>query len=58
MAKYLLLIHGVDEQWEAMTPEQAREHDAAHRRFREAGRRPRARRRGARGGVDRDDRPR
>jgi hypothetical protein len=36
MAKYLLLIHGVDEQWEAMTPGQAREHDAAHRRFREA----------------------
>ena len=36
MAKYMLLIHGVDEQWEAMTPEQAAEHDAAHRLFRAA----------------------
>jgi hypothetical protein len=36
MAKYLLLIHGVDEEWESMTPEQQKEHDAAHRRFREA----------------------
>jgi hypothetical protein len=36
MAKYLLLIHGVDEEWEAMTEEQLREHDAAHVRFREA----------------------
>jgi hypothetical protein len=36
MAKYMLLIHGVDEQWEAMTPDEAREHDAAHRQFREA----------------------
>src|SRR3569833_4754350 len=36
MAKYLLLIHGVDDEWEAMTPAQRAEHDAAHRRFREA----------------------
>jgi hypothetical protein len=36
MAKYVLLIHGIDDEWEAMTPEQAKEHDAAHRRFREA----------------------
>jgi hypothetical protein len=36
MAKYLLLIHGVDEEWESMSPEQWKEHDAAHRRFREA----------------------
>lgn len=36
MAKYLLLIHGVDEEWESMTPEQQKEHEAAHRRFREA----------------------
>jgi hypothetical protein len=36
MAKYLLLIHGVDEEWEAMTPEQLEEHDAAHVRFRAA----------------------
>jgi hypothetical protein len=36
MAKYLLLIHGVDAEWERMTPEQAKEHDAAHVRFREA----------------------
>ena len=36
MAKYMLLIHGVDEQWEAMTPAEAEEHDAAHRRFRAA----------------------
>jgi hypothetical protein len=36
MAKYMLLIHGVDEQWEAMTPDEAREHDEAHRRFRAA----------------------
>jgi hypothetical protein len=36
MAKYLLLIHGVDAEWEGMTPEQAKEHDAAHRRFRAA----------------------
>jgi hypothetical protein len=36
MAKYLLLIHGVDAEWEAMTPAQWEEHDAAHRRFREA----------------------
>ena len=36
MAKYVLLIHGIDEQWEAMTPEQAAGHDAAHRRFRAA----------------------
>jgi hypothetical protein len=36
MAKYLLLIHGVDEQWEAMTPEQEAAHHAAHARFRDA----------------------
>src|SRR4051794_28487196 len=36
MAKYMLLIHGVEAEWESMTPEQAREHEAAHRRFREA----------------------
>jgi hypothetical protein len=36
MARYLLLIHGVDAEWEAMTPEQVKEHHAAHERFREA----------------------
>lgn len=36
MARYLLLIHGVDAEWEGMTPAQAKEHDEAHRRFRAA----------------------
>ncbi len=36
MAKYMLLIYGDAEQWDAMTPEQAVAHDAAHRAFREA----------------------
>jgi hypothetical protein len=36
MAKYMLLIYGDAAQWEAMTPEQARAHDAAHAAFREA----------------------
>lgn len=36
MAKYMLLIYGDAEQWDAMTPEQATAHDAAHRAFREA----------------------
>jgi hypothetical protein len=33
MAKYMLLIFGDAQQWEAMTPEQQRHHDAAHRAF-------------------------
>lgn len=33
MAKYMLLIYGDAEQWEAMTPEQAKAHDAAHTAF-------------------------
>ena len=33
MAKYMLLIYGDVEQWEAMTPEQRRELDAAHGAF-------------------------
>jgi hypothetical protein len=33
MAKYMLLIYGDPGQWEAMTPEQARAHDAAHAAF-------------------------
>jgi hypothetical protein len=34
MAKYMLLIYGDAAQWEAMTPEQARAHEAAHAAFR------------------------
>jgi hypothetical protein len=33
MAKYVLLIHGDAQQWEAMTREQAEAHDAAHAAF-------------------------
>lgn len=33
MATYLILIHGDEQQWEAMTPEQGAAHDAAHRAF-------------------------
>ncbi|MEU4162882.1 YciI family protein [Actinoplanes sp. NPDC026670] len=36
MAKYMLLIHGDAEQWDAMTAEQWVAHDAAHAAFREA----------------------
>jgi hypothetical protein len=33
MAKYMLLIFGDPAQWDAMTPEQAEAHDAAHAAF-------------------------
>jgi hypothetical protein len=33
MAKYMLLIYGEDQLWEAMTPEQAKAHAAAHAEF-------------------------
>ena len=33
MAKYLLLIYGDAQQWDAMTPEQAEAHHAAHAAF-------------------------
>lgn len=33
MAKYMLLIYGDEQQWEAMSPEEAKAHDAAHRAF-------------------------
>jgi hypothetical protein len=36
MAKYMLLIYGDAQQWEAMTPEQGKAHDAAHAAFRAA----------------------
>ncbi|MBL7254152.1 YciI family protein [Paractinoplanes lichenicola] len=36
MAKYTLLIYGDSAQWEALTAEQRREHDAAHEEFRRA----------------------
>jgi hypothetical protein len=36
MAKYLLLIYGDEQQWDAMTPEQWEAHDAAHAGFRDA----------------------
>ncbi|MGN9906379.1 YciI family protein [Phytohabitans sp. LJ34] len=36
MAKYLILIYGDDQQWEAMTPEQRTAHEAAHGEFRAA----------------------
>jgi hypothetical protein len=36
MAKYAILIYGDAKQWDSMTPEQSRAHDAAHVRFREA----------------------
>jgi hypothetical protein len=35
MAKYVLLIHGIDEEWAALSPEQTQEAYAAHRRFSE-----------------------
>ncbi|MEV4349782.1 YciI family protein [Actinoplanes sp. NPDC049596] len=34
MAKYTLLIYGDPAQWEAMTPEQWKDHDRAHEEFR------------------------
>jgi hypothetical protein len=34
VAKYLILIYGDHEQWDAMSPEQQRAHDAAHAGFR------------------------
>lgn len=34
MAKYMLLIYGVAEQWDAMGPEQSAAHAAAHAAFR------------------------
>jgi hypothetical protein len=36
MTKYMILIYGVDEQWEAMTPGEWEAHGAAHAAFREA----------------------
>lgn len=36
MAKYMLLIYGDAAQWDAMTPEQSKAHDAAHQAFSEA----------------------
>jgi hypothetical protein len=33
MAKYLLLIYGDEQQWDAMTPEQWEKHGAAHGAF-------------------------
>jgi hypothetical protein len=33
MAKYMLLIFGDEAQWDAMTPEQGKAHDAAHSAF-------------------------
>jgi hypothetical protein len=34
MAKYILLIYGDPAQWEAMSPEQRKEHDRVHEEFR------------------------
>ncbi|XVV10994.1 YciI family protein [Actinoplanes sp. CA-131856] len=36
MAKYTLLIYGDPVRWEAMTPEQWKDHDRAHEEFRAA----------------------
>ena len=36
MAKYVLLIHGVEAEWEAQSPEQSEAHHAAHGRFQQA----------------------
>jgi hypothetical protein len=36
MAKYVLLIYGDEQQWDAMTPEQWTAHGAAHEAFRAA----------------------
>jgi hypothetical protein len=33
MTKYMILIYGDAQQWDAMTPEQQRAHDAAHATF-------------------------
>jgi hypothetical protein len=33
MAKYMILIYGDDQQWAAMSPQEQRELDAAHRAF-------------------------
>ena len=37
MAKYLILIYGDEQRWDAMTPQQVSAHHAAHRAFSEAG---------------------
>ena len=36
MAKYVVLIYGDPQQWDAMTPEQWKTHDAAHQAFADA----------------------
>ena len=36
MAKYLILIYGDEQRWDAMTPQQVSAHHAAHRAFSEA----------------------
>ncbi|MEV4708468.1 YciI family protein [Actinoplanes sp. NPDC049316] len=36
MARYLILIYGDEQQWDAMTPEQRENHHAAHVAFRDA----------------------
>jgi hypothetical protein len=36
MAKYMILIYGVEEQWSGMSEERAKAHDAAHVAFRDA----------------------
>ncbi len=36
MAKYLLLIYGDEQQWDALTPEQWQAHGAAHGEFQKA----------------------
>jgi hypothetical protein len=36
MAKYMILIYGDPQQWDAMSPQQQRAHDAAHEDFRAA----------------------
>jgi hypothetical protein len=33
MAKYLLLIYGNEQMWDAMTPQETEDHDAAHAAF-------------------------
>ena len=36
MAKYMILIYGDEQQWDSMSPEQMRAHDAGHQGFRAA----------------------
>jgi hypothetical protein len=36
MAKYMLLIYGDAQQWDALTPQERAAHDAAHAAFRDA----------------------